>query len=88
MKENQTWHNKIRSSLLGGAMGDAFGAVCGNLIGAICGYEDIPEDFKNDLEIRDVLISIADDLYSGCVINPEEEIITEAQKQWTTKIYG
>lgn len=66
---------------------DSTGAVCGNLIGAIWGYENMPEYFKQDLEIRDVLISIADDLYSGCIINPGEEIITEVQKQWGKRYF-
>ena len=41
---------------------DSTGAVAGNIIGAILGYTGIPEKFRKDLELRDLLLSIADDL--------------------------
>lgn len=41
---------------------DSTGAVAGNLIGAILGYDAIPEKFKIDLELHDLLVSVADDL--------------------------
>ena len=41
------------------------GAVCGNILGAYLGYSAIPEKFKANLEFRDVLLDIADDLYSA-----------------------
>ncbi|MDE6512400.1 MAG: ADP-ribosylglycohydrolase family protein [Muribaculaceae bacterium] len=41
---------------------DSTGAVAGNIIGTILGYTGIPEKFRKDLELRDVILSIADDL--------------------------
>lgn len=41
---------------------DSTGAVTGNLIGAILGYDAIPEKFKTNLELHDLLVSVADDL--------------------------
>lgn len=41
---------------------DSTGAVAGNIIGAIIGYEEIPKKYKENLELKDVLLSIADDL--------------------------
>ena len=41
---------------------DSTGAVAGNIIGAILGYTGIPEKFRKDLELRDVIVSVADDL--------------------------
>ena len=44
---------------------DSTGAVTGNLIGAIVGYEAIPEHYKDNLELHDVILQVADDLWRG-----------------------
>lgn len=44
---------------------DSTGAVCGNIFGAAIGYEAIPQFFKDDLEMHDLILHIADDLYRG-----------------------
>ena len=41
---------------------DSTGAVAGNIIGAILGYTGIPEKFRKDLELHDLILSVADDL--------------------------
>lgn len=41
---------------------DSTGAVAGNIIGSILGYEAIPERFKTDLQLRDLIVTVADDL--------------------------
>lgn len=41
---------------------DSTGAVAGNIIGAILGYNDIPEKYRNNLELHDLILSMADDL--------------------------
>ena len=59
---------------------DSTGAICGNIMGAIVGLEGIPIRFIEHLELKDLIIDIADDLIAGCTINeyhspatPEEE---------------
>lgn len=44
---------------------DSTGAVTGNLLGAVVGYDAIPEFFKDDLELHDVILHVADDLWRG-----------------------
>ncbi|WP_297907407.1 ADP-ribosylglycohydrolase family protein [uncultured Parabacteroides sp.] len=44
---------------------DSTGAVTGNIMGAIVGYEAIPFYYKEQLEIRELIVSVADDLYTG-----------------------
>lgn len=44
---------------------DSTGAVTGNILGARLGVSAIPAKFLRDLEIRDVIQEIADDLYDG-----------------------
>lgn len=41
---------------------DSTGAVAGNIIGAILGYSAIPKKYLTNLELHDVLLSVADDL--------------------------
>lgn len=44
---------------------DSTGAVTGNILGAVVGYDAIPEFFKTDLELHDVILHVADDLWRG-----------------------
>ena len=48
-----------------GGDSDSTGAVTGNILGAAVGYEAIPQFFKEDLELHDVILHMADDLYRG-----------------------
>lgn len=44
---------------------DSTGAITGNILGAAMGYDAIPEKFKDDLELHDVILHMADDIYRG-----------------------
>lgn len=44
---------------------DSTGAVTGNILGAAIGYDAIPQFFKDDLEMHDLILHMADDLYRG-----------------------
>lgn len=59
-----------------GGDSDSTGAVAGNIIGAILGYSAIPEKYITNLELHDVILSIADDLAG---ISPEEQRIQRYQ---------
>ncbi|MEE8817302.1 MAG: TIGR02452 family protein [Lachnospiraceae bacterium] len=45
---------------------DSTGAVTGNIVGAMVGYDAIDEKWKKDLELRDVILEMADDICHGC----------------------
>lgn len=45
---------------------DSTGAVTGNIVGLLTGYDAIPEKWKCNLELSDIIIEMADDLYYGC----------------------
>lgn len=45
---------------------DSTGAIAGNIVGASVGLSGIPDKYKNNLELYDVIIEIADDLYNDC----------------------
>ena len=61
---------------------DSTGAVAGNIIGAIVGYDAIPNKFKKNLELHDVILAIADDLHQGCIISEYDDRNTPEKKQW------
>lgn len=61
---------------------DSTGAVAGNIAGAITGYSGIPEKFKRNLELADVLLSVADDL---CGVSPEYQMDRRYKQH---KVYG
>ena len=48
-----------------GGDSDSTGAVTGNILGAAIGYEAIPKHFKADLQLHDVILHVADDLWRG-----------------------
>ena len=52
-----------------GGDSDSTGAITGNILGAAIGYEAIPKFFLDDLELHDVILHMADDLYKGEVTN-------------------
>lgn len=70
---------------------DSTGSVCGNIMGAIYGYNHIkkrnifcPEGMKleNTLELSEIILAIADDLSTGCIISDFDQIDTPDNKQW------
>ncbi len=52
----------IISAVNHGGDSDSAGAVAGNIIGAILGYSAIPEKYRRDLQLHDLIVSAADDL--------------------------
>ena len=45
---------------------DSTGAITGNIMGAALGLEAIPQRYLDPLELKDVLLELADDLYHDC----------------------
>lgn len=44
---------------------DSTGAVTGNILGAVAGYDAIPQYYKDNLELHDIILHVADDLWRG-----------------------
>ena len=70
---------------------DSTGSVCGNIMGAIYGYEHIKErnifcpegkKFENVLELSEIILALADDLSTGCIISEYDPIDTPEKRQW------
>lgn len=70
---------------------DSTGSVCGNIMGAIYGYEHIKErnifcpegkQLENTLELSEIILALADDLSTGCIISEYDPIDTPEKRQW------
>ena len=48
---------------------DSTGAVAGNILGAALGFDAIPEKFIDKLELKDVILEVAEDLHHDCQIS-------------------
>lgn len=61
---------------------DSTGAVVGNILGAINGFDAIEQKWKNNLELYDVVLEMADDLCHGCQMS---EYSIYRDDEWTRK---
>lgn len=61
---------------------DSTGAVTGNILGALIGYEAMEEKWKENLECKDVLLEMAEDLYWGCA---KSEYAPHRSESWEMK---
>ncbi len=70
---------------------DSTGAVCGNIMGAIYGYMALKRQnlfcpygkaFEETLELSNITLALADDLYTGCIIREYAPIDTPEKQQW------
>ena len=70
---------------------DSTGAVCGNIMGAIYGYEAMKrkklfcprgKELEQTLELSNLILTLADDLYTSCIISEYDPIDTPEKRQW------
>ena len=61
---------------------DSTGSVTGNILGAYLGFEAIPAKYIEHLELREIILEIADDLYYDCKISGYSDIIDQ---KWVQK---
>lgn len=70
---------------------DSTGSICGNIMGAIYGYEHIKQRnifcpdgrrLEDTLELSEIILALADDLSTGCIISEYAPIDTPEKRQW------
>lgn len=83
--------NAIIASVNHDGDSDSTGSICGNIMGAIYGYEHIKnhnifcpkgKQLEETLELSDIILALADDLATGCVISEYDPINTPEKQQW------
>ncbi len=65
LKHFDSFEEAMIAAVNHGGDSDSTGAVTGNILGAAVGYEAIPQFYKDDLEMHDLILHMADDLYRG-----------------------
>ena len=63
---------------------DSTGAIAGNIVGAHVGLSGIPDKYKKNLELYDIILEIADDLYKDC---PMSEYGDATDEIWVSKYF-
>lgn len=70
---------------------DSTGSITGNIMGAIYGYKHIRErnifcpegsELENTLELSNIILALADDLSTGCIIDEYSPLDTPQKRQW------
>lgn len=64
---------------------DSTGAITGNILGAYLGLSSIPGNFIDNLELKDIILEIADDLYHDCPLDSWNIAETPDEIKWENK---
>lgn len=65
LKHFDSFEDAMIAAVNHGGDSDSTGAVTGNILGTAIGYEAIPQYYKDDLEMHNLILHMADDLYRG-----------------------
>lgn len=66
LKYSNDFSNGIIAAVNHSGDSDSTGAITGNILGALVGYEAIEEKWKKNLECKDIILEISEDIYHGC----------------------
>lgn len=69
IKHQDSFEDAVVSAVNHDGDSDTTGALAGNIIGAKLGYNKITDYYKNNVEIKDVILELADDMANGVPIN-------------------
>ena len=62
LKYKDNFEKAVQVAVNHGGDSDSTGAITGNIVGTLLGYEAIPEKFKEKLEVKDDIMTLANDL--------------------------
>lgn len=85
LRYEDDFSNGIIAAVNHGGDADSTGAVAGNILGALCGYDAIEKKWKKDLELHDVIVTLADDLARPCPVSQENP---DADPVWMDRYGG
>ena len=63
---------------------DSTGAITGNILGALLGYEAIEQKWEEHLELSDIILTLADDIFSGHQTEHNQKK-TDSEAAWARK---
>lgn len=82
IKYSNNFEKAIICSINHNGDSDSTGAIAGNIIGTYLGYNKIPSYYIENLELKDIILEIAEDLYKGC---PISEYSNDKDEYWQSK---
>lgn len=82
LRHQDDFSEGVISAVNHGGDSDSTGAVTGNILGALLGYHAIEERWKDNLELAEVILEMADDLSQGC---PMREFDSYRDPVWVRK---
>ena len=86
LKYHNNFEEAVITSVNHSGDSDSTGSVTGNIMGAIHGYEKIPEQYLKNLELKNIILEIADDLHRDCQTHEfQEEPWTDEDYKWFNK---
>jgi ADP-ribosylglycohydrolase len=68
LKYSTDFKKAVVAAVNHGGDSDSTGAVTGNIVGTALGLSGIPSEFTTRLELKDIILMLADDLYHDCQI--------------------
>ena len=71
LKHPDSFEDAIVASVNHGGDSDSTGAITGNIMGAALGLNATPEKFLENLELKNVILELADDLYNDCKLTED-----------------
>lgn len=88
LKHSKDFRKAIIASVNHNGDSDSTGAVTGNILGAYLGLSAIPPEYLEKLELRNVILELADDLYNDCKISEYGSYRDEIwEKKYIDKTY-
>ena len=91
LRHIDSMHDAIIAAVNHNGDSDSTGSITGNIMGAIYGYEAIKKErlfcpkgkeFEQTIELSNIILALADDIFNGCCIGEYSKIETPEQKQW------
>ncbi|MBR4171593.1 MAG: ADP-ribosylglycohydrolase family protein [Kiritimatiellae bacterium] len=65
LRHFDSFENAMIAAVNHGGDSDSTGAIAGNILGSVIGYKAIPSFYTDDVELHDLILHIADDLFTG-----------------------
>ncbi len=69
LRYSEDFSKAICAAVNHGGDSDSTGAITGNIVGAIVGMSGIEPMWTDDLELKDVILELSNDLFEGCQMN-------------------
>lgn len=66
LKHSDSFEDAIVAAVNHSGDSDSTGAITGNIMGAALGMKAIPQKYLDTLELKNVILELADDLYNDC----------------------